>query len=208
MIIVFVAAVAILPVELATAQRASAWEIGPWVRGRNSSIGMPAQPRPGPRGSAVFDFPTSDTGEVHAMTTAVGPLARARRVTMRYRVNAARGTRFVPAEQPAEQGTVSLYLQRAGDSWRGRGYWASYRWYVPGRAVIPLTPGEHSVTIRFDEVWTNVQGQPNTMLPEAYAAALAETGNVGIAFGSSSRRAHGVYATGPARFTLLAFNIE
>ena len=208
MIVSFVSALAMVPAALAAIPPANEWEIGPFVRGRNSSIGLPTRPRPGPGGSVVFDFPTSAAGEVHAMTTAVRPLAGARQITMRYRVSAAPGTRFVPVEFSHEPGTVSLYFQRAGDSWRGRGYFEFYRWYVPARAVIPLTPGEHSVTIRFDEAWTSVQGKPNTRFPEEYAAALDDTARVGLAFGSNSRRAHGLYATGPARFTLLALKIE
>lgn len=186
---------------------AQAWEIGPNIRGRNYSVGMPSQPNPASNGSVSFEFPRNG-GEVDAMTTAVRPLAGAREVTMRYRVDAPRTTRFVSAETPDQTATVSLYLQQAGDNWTARGRYASYRWYVPTSAVVPLSPGEHTVTVRFDEVWTNVNGVPNTQDPEGFASALDRTGRLGVAFGTSSARSHGVYATGPARFTLLALDIR
>ena len=43
--------------------------------------------------------------------------------------------------------------------------------------------------------------------PTFFREALAQTERIGIAFGGSSGRAHGVYSSGPARFTLLEFQI-
>lgn len=185
---------------------AEAWEIGPQIRGRNYSIGMPAKPSFTRNGEPTFEFP--QRGEVDALTTAVGPLAGARQITFRYRVEAARGAQLVSSETLGQTPTVSLYFQQEGDNWSARGRYASYRWYVPGRAVIPLTPGEHSVTVRFADTWTNVNGVPNTQDPQGFAAALENTGRIGIAFGTSSARSHGVYATGAARFTLLGLDIH
>jgi hypothetical protein len=168
---------------------------------------MPSQPNAAGNGSVSFEFPRNG-GEVDAMTTAVHPFSGARAVTMRYRVDAPRTTRFLSAENPDQTATVSLYFQQVGDNWTARGRFASYRWYVPASAVIPLTPGEHTVEVRFDEVWTNVSGVPNSQDPEGFANALNNTGRLGVAFGTSSARSHGVYATGPARFTLLALDIR
>lgn len=193
---------------LAALPPAAAWEIGPWVRGRNYSVGMPAQPAEAPGGGLAFAFPLEGRGQIDAMTTATGPLAGARKIVVRYRVDAGRGTRFVPDEVPEETATVSLYFQRRGDTWTARGRYASYRWYAPARAVFPLTPGTHTMTVRLDEEWINVAYLPSSQDPEGYAAALAETARVGLAFGSIALRSHGVYATGPARFTLLGFDIE
>jgi len=187
---------------------AEAWEIGPWVRGRNYSVGMPAQPATLPDGALTFEFPLAGRGQIDAMTTAVGPLAGARQISFRYRVEAARGTRFVAHERPDQPATVSLYFQQQGDNWSGRGRYESHRWYSPVRAVMPLSPGVHTVTVRLDETWTNVQGRPNTDVPLGFAGALESTARVGLAFGSSSLRSHGVYATGPARFTLLSFDVQ
>lgn len=199
---------AAVPTTLAAMPPAEAWEIGPVVRGRNYSVGMPISPSPGQRGSLIMDFPTAGAGQVDAITTAIGPLASARQITLRYRIDAARGTRFVADETPNEPATVSLYFQQAGDNWSGRGRYATYRWYAPVRAVLPLTPGTHSVTVRLDEAWSSVRGPTNRELPEGYAAALHNTARIGIAFGSLGRRSHGVYATGPAKFTLLNLDIR
>jgi hypothetical protein len=207
-ILVFITSANAVPMALAAMPPAEAWEIGPLVRGRNYSIGMPPRPSPGPRNSLVMDFPVSGSGQVDALTTAVGPLAGARQITLRYRVDAAQDTRFVADEAPDEPATVSLYFQQAGDNWSAKGRFASYRWYSPARAVVPLTPGEHTITVRLDEAWVNVAFQPNHQVPDGFSAALQNTARLGLAFGSPSLRSHGVYATGPARFTLLSLDIS
>ena len=207
LIATFLAAAA-LPVAIAAMPPAEAWEIGPWARGRNYSVGMPAHPVAARGGGVAFDFPVAGSGQIDAMVTNVAPLAGARQITMRYRIDAARGTHFVADETPDQPATVSLYFQRRGDNWSARGRYGSYRWYVPIRAVIPLEPGVRTVTVRFDEPWGNVHGVKNSQDAAGYRAALEDTARLGVAFGSSDRRSHGVYATGPARFTLLDLEIE
>ena len=59
-----------------------------------------------------------------------------------------------------------------------------------------------------DPRWISVFGKPAATSPEGYAAAMAQTARVGLVFGSAEARGHGVYATGPARFTLLDFRVE
>ena len=196
-----IAAVAAMP-------PAEAWEIGPWVRGRNYSVGMPAQPSAAPGGGLTFDFPVAGQGQIDALTTATGPLAGARRITVRYRIDAARGTRFVADETPDQTATVSLYFQRRGDNWSARNRYASYRWYVPGHAVVALSPGVHTMTVPLDEAWSNVYGVTGSQDRAGYAAALDDTARIGLAFGSLGLRSHGVYATGPARFTLLSMEVS
>src|SRR5436190_17156160 len=111
------AATTALPIAVAAMPPANAWEIGPRVRGRNYSVGMPARPSPGPRGSLVMDFPVAGEGQVDALTAPIGPLADARKITMHYRIDAAPGTRFVADESPDQPATVSLYIQQRGDNW-------------------------------------------------------------------------------------------
>lgn len=197
-----------LPAGVSAMPGADAWEIGPMVRGRNYSEGMPASPRPAAKGALAFDFPLEGRGQIDAMTTAIGPLAGAQRITLRYRIEAAPRTRFVADETPQEPATVSLYFQQSNDQWSAKGRYGSYRWYAPGRAVVPLAPGVYTMTVRLDEMWTNVNGQPVSQEPDGFYGALENTSRVGFAFGSASRRSHGVYATGPARFTLLNFDIN
>jgi hypothetical protein len=155
----------------------------------------------------MFEFPRAGRGQVDAMTTAVGPLAGASQITLRYRVDAARGAGFVADESPGEPATLSLYFQRRGDNWSAKGRYASYRWYAPNRAVVPLTPGVHTMTVRLDEPWINVNGVQNDQDPRGFAGALQDTARLGLAFGSANLRSHGVYTTGSARFTLLSLDI-
>ena len=197
-----------VPVALAALPPAAAWEIGPWVRGRNYSVGMPASPSQTRDGGLAFDFPVAGRGQIDAMTTASGPLAGARQITLRYRIDARRGTRFIADDYPNEPGTVSVYFQRRGDNWSGQGRYQSYRWYSPARTVIPLAPGVQTVTMRLDETWINVFGKTNSEQSAGFASALVDTARIGLAFGSSSARSHGVYASAPARFTLLSLEIE
>jgi len=196
-----------VPIAAAAMPPADSWEIGPNIRGRNYSVGMPSQPTQLPGGGLSFEFPRAN-GEVDALTTGIRPLSQVREITIRYRIDATRGTRFISAETPEQTATISFYLQRSGDNWSARGRYASYRWYVPQHAVIPLAPGERSITVRLDETWTNVNGVPNTRDPQGFVTALANTARFGIAFGTAGARSHGVYATGPARFTLLSVGMR
>ena len=184
------------------------WDIGPFIRGRNYSVGMPAHPTASGRGW-FFDFPgpRRRDGHVHYVTRQTGPLDMARGIRMRYRIDARRGARFVPQEHPDQPATLSLYFQQAGDDWSGRGDGRFARWYSPRRRQFPLTPGEHEITVMFDENWLSVMGSDRASLPREFARALANAGRVGITFGSRRARGHGVFATAPARFTLLDFRV-
>mgnify|MGYP000341923481 CR=1 FL=1 len=199
---------AVAPVAPAAAQSVrSTWSIGPVVRGKNSSYRMPATMQDTARG-AVFDFPypSPAAGHVHYVTTATRPLAGAKRITMRYRIDAARGVRFVPEEDPQNTATLSLYFQRAGDRWTMRT--PRYRWYSPANRLVPLTPGTHEVAIDMDEEWIAMTHEKRSAIPQDFRMATARAGTIGFTFGSASLRGHGVYATGPARFTLLDFRVE
>lgn len=188
--------------------QASAWEIGPWARGKNYSVNMPATPATNRDGHLVVDFPRHGNGEWDAMTTGVNPLAGKTRVTVKYRIDAAPGTRFIAVEEPDVTATLSLYFQRARDTWTAKGKYASYRWYAPFAKLVPLKAGTHTISIRLDDEWTNVMHRPNTEHPREYAAALADTARFGLAFGTPGRRSHGVAATGPARFTLISVEFD
>ncbi len=156
----------------------------------------------------VVNFPRAGRGEWDALTTGIYPLKGFEKVTVRYRIDAAPGTRFVAVEDSRTAPTISLYLQRARDNWTAKGKYASYRWYAPKHTLMPVTPGDHTITIRFDDVWTNVAHRPNTEHQQAYDAALANTARFGFAFGTPLLRSHGVAATGAARFTLLSVDFE
>lgn len=192
-----------------TAAPAEAWTIGPVIRGKNYSVGMPLQPDRARRGwSFEFPHPSVGAGHVHYVTLETGPLAGKRRIVMRYRIDAARGARFVPREHPELPATVSLFFQRHGDSWSGKRH-PHHRWWSPAGAMRELAPGEHEIVVSLrDGNWISVWGGPASSHPEAFDAALEETARVGLVFGSSAARGHGVYSTAPARFTLLSYRVE
>lgn len=199
----------VLPAASAQSASASEWTIGPVVRGRSLSPGMPLHPAQGRDGPTfAFPGPHERDGHVHYLTRPVGDLTRAREIVLRYRVDAAPGTRFVAQETPGETATVSLFLQRGGDNWSGRGAFAAYRWYSPPGTPVPLRPGTHTLRIALTPGWIDVNGQPASRAPDGFAQARREAQTVGVLFGSDSRRGHGVFATGPARFTVLDFTIR
>lgn len=204
-------AIAVGPASKAATEDAGGWEIGPDVRGRNYSVGMPLQPTPAGRAGWSFEFPYphAGAGHVHAATYRPGPLINASKIVMRYRIDAPPRARFAPQETPDQPATVSIYFQRAGDSWSGKRKFEFYRWYAPDQSVKQLARGEFEIAVSLsDPNWTSVLGRPVAANPDAFEAALAQTDRIGIAFGSAGRRAHGVYSTTPARFTLLEFRIS
>jgi hypothetical protein len=188
--------------------RAESWEIGPIIRGRNRSVGMPLQPSPARRGWYFdFPYPHAGAGHVHYVTFPHGSLAGKRRIVMRYRVDAAPGVRFVSQESPERPGTISLYFQRGGDTWTARGIYDFYRWYAPRHSVARLTPGEHVMSVNLDASWLSVTWRPAGSNARLFEDALAETEQVGFVLGDEFARGHGVYATGPARLTVLSFQV-
>lgn len=187
-----------------------AWEIGPVIGARNYSQGLPPAPVPQGRGW-YFDFPSPRTGggSVHYITTPTGSLDGARRIVVRYRIEAARGAQFVAEQTPDFPAAVSLYLQRGGDGWSGRRGYEFYRWYAPNPTMRELAPGIGEMTVSLsDPGWISVQGRPAGDFPREFAEALSQSGRVGLVFGSRQARGHGVYATAPARFRLESFRIE
>ena len=173
--------------------RKSGWHI-------TYSPGMPARPVPDGDGWG-FTFPTNPASHVHYVQNFDPPhLEPGKSIRVRFRVS---GQGFTAQEWPNEPATVSLLIQRKGDDWTARGKMAAYRWY--SKEQVKLADGEHTMTIPLDAAhWGGVYGgQPAALFYEA----LRNADNVGLVFGSPSGRGHGVYATGPATFTLLGFEV-
>lgn len=203
-----VAAVA-SPATAQTTAPAQAWEIGPVIRGKNYSVGMPLSPTP-QRGGWSFDFPNPnvDAGHVHYVTYRHGSLAGKSEIVVRYRIDAARSVRFVPQEQPELPAKISLYFQRRGDSWTAKGRYQYYRWYSPSQTIRLIAPGTYEMRVRLnDPEWIPVMGGTAGGNPEAFADAKRNAESLGLVFGSDAARGHGVFATGRARFTLLSFQV-
>ncbi|MBB3763490.1 hypothetical protein [Sphingomicrobium lutaoense] len=192
--------------------RHGGWQIGPIARGRNYSLGMPLYARDFGHGGFTFDFPyaSARAGHVHYVTRPVRTLAGASIIRVRYQVEASPGTRFIPQEDSHRPATVSLYFQRAGDNWSGRGRFAAYRWYAPPAEVRQIKPGQFEMRVRLDDpAWVGVTGGITAgNNPTAYRAALRHAGRIGLVFGSAGLRGHGVFATAPARFTVTDFSIR
>lgn len=190
-------------------QRGADWQIGPTINGKNFSVGMPSRLYDSQEGASFdFPFPRESAGHVHYVTTETGPLDRARSVTLRYRIDAAPGTRFIARERTDRPATLSLYFQRRGDNWSAQRQYETFRWYVAADHMIPLTPGVHEVTVDLIDDWKAVSNSTATSNPRAFREALANASRIGFVLGSAGGRGHGVYSTAPARFTVLDFEVR
>ena len=194
-----------------SAPPADAWQIGPIIKGRNYSVGMPASPTANRRGqgwSFAFPNPTVDAGHVHYVTFRNGSLAGKHKIIMRYRIDAPRDTKFIPREQPNLPGTIRLYFQRQGDKWTGRGRQRWYRWYAPNATVRELAPGVYTMEANLNVTgWVPVSGGMENGFTEAFNDALEHADRVGFVMGSRVAAGHGVYTDKQARFTLLSFDV-
>lgn len=200
---------AIATTAMATTE-ASAWQIGPIIKGRNYSVGMPLNPTPTRDGMAIdFPYPSEDAGHVHYVTFDPGSLTGKSRIVMRYHIDAARDARFVPRQFPDRAATISLFFQRRGDTWTARGKYDFYRWYAPPESTRELAPGSYEMTVRLDDPrWNSVMSSWASDKRVAFTDALAEAGSIGFVLGSVGGWGHGVYATGPARLTVTQFEIR
>lgn len=185
----------------------SAWIIGPVVRGQVRSRGMPLHPSPGPGGGWHFQFPRAP-GSVHAVTFRHGSLAGKSRIVMRYRIEAAPGVRILPRTDPGAPSIITLYFQRGGDNWSGRGWFESYRWYATFASKSPIAPGTHQIVAPLNGNWTAVQVSSARTNPAGFRAALANADQVGFVLGGGDGFGHGVFATGPARLVVTDFRVE
>ena len=186
---------------------AASWEIGPIIRGRNYSVGMPLHPAERSGGGFTIELPRSP-GSVHYVTFRHGPLTGKRRIVMRYRVEAARGVRIAPPSAPDGEGIVTLYFQRGGDRWSGRGPFEAYRWYATFASVRSIRPGDYTIVAPLNGNWTAVETSSARSAPGDFAEAIANADRVGFVLGGGDGYGHGVFATGPARIMVTEFRVE
>jgi hypothetical protein len=171
------------------------WRAGPIISGQNYSPDCKV-------GGQVITIPAAP-GHCNYITRPTGSLAGKARIVLRYRIEA--DGPIVPRSAPALPSMLSLYVQRAGDDWSGRGKYEAFRWYSP-RLHMPITAGEHELSVGLDENWTAVQTSSRESNPQAFREALAKAGRIGFVLGGGSGRGHGVY--GPARIIVLNFSVE
>lgn len=184
-----------------------AWAIGPIIKGRNYSPGMPLRPSPGPGRGWHIDIPKAPAS-VHYVTFRHGSLAGKSRIVMRYRVLTAPGARIVPTTVPSSPSIITLYFQRRGDNWSGKGRFETYRWYATFASQSPITAGEHQIVAPLNGNWTAIQSSTARTSPAAFRQAIAEADQVGFVLGGGDGYGHGVHATGRARLIVTDFRVE
>ncbi len=184
-----------------------AWVIGPVIRGRNHSQGVPLHPSPHRGGGWYIDLPRPP-GSVHYVTFPHGSLAGKTRIRMRYRIEADRGVRIAPPSAPHWPGILTLYFQRGGDNWTARGRFETYRWYATFASQSPITPGQHEIVAPLDGNWTAVETSSARTRPREFQNALAGADQVGFVLGGGDGYGHGVFATGRARIIVTEFRVE
>jgi hypothetical protein len=185
----------------------AAWTIGPIVRGRNYSHGVPLHPVPRRGGGFQIDLPRAP-GSVHYVTFRHGPLAGRSRIVMRYRIEADPGVRILAASDGRSPSAVTLYFQRSGDTWSGRGRFETYRWYATFATRTPILPGNYEMIAPLNGPWTAVERSTARNSPAAFRAALAGADQVGFVLGGGDGYGHGVFATGRARLIVTDFRVE
>jgi hypothetical protein len=185
----------------------AAWTIGPIVRGRNYSQGVPLHPVPRRGGGFQIDLPRAP-GSVHYVTFRHGPLTARRRLVLRYRIEADPGVRILAASDGRSPSMITLYFQRSGDNWSGRGRFEAYRWYATFATRTPILPGSHEIVAPLDGPWTAVERSSARTSPAAFRAALAGADQVGFVLGGGDGYGHGVFATGRARLVVTEFRVE
>jgi hypothetical protein len=192
------AAVLIVALALFTAYRfglfrrgmPNSLHLGPIVRGKNYTHGTKLE-------GQSFAFPQAP-GEVDALVKPVTRLGAT--ITLRYRIEADEGVTFHPAENPTAKPTISLMIQRKGDDYSAKGAKAFYRLYAPPTHEVAV--GEHEMTVKLGSPgWFGVFGKAPS--PAQWADMLGNVAAVHVCFGGGGGRSHGVFASGPARFTLL-----
>ena len=185
----------------------SAWVIGPITSQGNYSHGVPLHPRAGPGQAWHIDLPQAP-GSVHYVTFRHGSLAGKSRIVMDYRVEAAPGVRIVPRTAPGLPSIITLYFQRRGDNWSGRGPFEAFRWYATFASQMPITPGAHEIVAPLSGNWTAVRSSSARSNPVAFHEALVDADEVGFVLGGGDGYGHGVFATGFARLVVTEFRVE
>ena len=193
--------------QAADPRQAASWTIGPIINGRNYSVNMPLNPTPRRGGGWQIDLPRNP-GSVHYVTFPHGSLAGKARIRMRYRIEADPGVRILPSTDPNLPSILTLYFQRAGDNWRARGRYETYRWYATFASHSPLRPGTHVIAAPLNGKWTAVETSSAQSNPAAFREAVENADRVGFVLGGGDGYGHGVFATGRARLVVTDFRIE
>ncbi len=193
--------------SISAASDAEQWVIGPILRQRNYSVGMPLHPTPRREGGFQIDLPRAP-GSAHYVTFSHGSLAGKRRIRMRYRIQAEPGARIVATTDPKSAGIITPYFQRAGDNWSARGRFETYRWYATFATKV-LEPGVFEVVAPLAGKWTAVEKSNAHDAPAAFRDAMTDADQVGFVLGGGDGFGHGVHVVGGrARLIVTDFRVE
>ena len=193
--------------RLATVAPPSEWVIGPIIRGRNYSKGMPLHPTPRRDGGFEFDLPQAP-GSAHYVTFRHGSLEGKRLIRIRYRIEAERGARVVATSIPKFPGLITPFFQRSGDNWGGKGRFETYRWFGTF-ATREIQPGTFELVAPLAAKWTAIEGTSAHVAPAAFRDAIAEADQVGFVLGGGDGYSHGVHVVGGrARLIVTQFRID
>lgn len=184
------------------------WTIGPVIKGKNYSVGMPSHPTACPPALFCIDLPGGPAVHAHYVTFRHGSLAGKTQIRMRYRVEMGPGVVIEPRTAPGSPSIVTLYFQRAGDDWSADGKYETFRWYAGFASQSPITVGEHEIVAPFTGNWTATLTSSRESAPQQFAVALANADQVGFVLGGGDGLGHGVYSTGPARIVVTEFTVE
>jgi hypothetical protein len=169
------------------------------------SPGMPVHPEPAPGGGWLLHLPQPGQ-ELDAVLFNPGPLTGKRQIRMRYSIEKDAGVELLAVSpggfrMPA---LMTMFVKRKGDDWSGQGEHVDDRWYSTF-APVRLEEGEHEMIVPLDGAWTSLVDAG----PVAFADALANCDALGPVFGGNEDSwAHGMYATGPARLIVTAFEVS
>jgi hypothetical protein len=201
-----VSALSIFPVggvdaRTPTPMQASAWEIGPVIKGRNYSLGL-FQPTQYERG---WGFTISPRAEPHYVTFRHGSLRGKTQIRMRFRVEGPKDAIIYGAKCPkGSPSAVLLYFQRKGDNWRTNGarWWASF-----AKVSLRGFMAETEIVAPLNARWTSVLKMNAKDHSNEFAAAKANADRVGFTFANCSGYGHGARATVPVKFVVTSFEV-
>lgn len=172
--------------------------LGPVVQGKNKSAGVKLE-------GNSFTFPLAGKS-VHALLDGSLALKGKQTLTLRYRIDADPGVTFHPQEAPSGVATISIMIQRKGDyKFSAIGKHIDDRLYSP--EFNRLTPGEYELPVDLtNTAWHDTLGGFSNAAQ--FADVIDNLAAVHVCFGEEyANRAHGVFASGPSRFTLIGLEV-
>jgi hypothetical protein len=158
------------------------------------------------QGNVAFDIPSAG-GSLNYVTAPTGPLTGKTMIRMKYRLDLAPGATLKPLSDTEAPTIISLYFQRAGDDWTAVGQYEAYRWYAAFANLCPIPEGEHTLEAPLDGAWSAIMTSTRATNPDGFQGAIDHAERVGFVLGGGTGLGHGVFATGPAKLTVLSFEV-